>query len=735
MPPLDLNKFKATAPVAGAAPLDISKFKIADQAPVTPEAPADTRNVAQKALGVFLDPIIETGVRTGQAAGALLLKGANIVSGGELEKYAKGGQGLDAAMAAYLAKPVKAPITGTEIAPASTETAKDVLGRSAQTIAGGLNPVAAGALYFGGAAARDQGIVPVGEKGSATNIAVNTVAGALGAKIAEVPFRMVAPYIEKAAMKYGQPLIEAVSKYVPSNVAAELEKIAARVPGTPTLPGFASKGIAMGKEGVDYAFNAPFAAAGKAATTLKGGLQRKAVDNLENKYYEWAGATKPGVKRIGKAEAAALAKNKAGTMGEAPPRVLAEARIVPNTEGTKFSTQGQADDLRKSLAPLHEANQNALKEISYATPPADITDLERAALSKAAATRATESERQTLLQNIRKEFRLLRNKYGDTISIVDLGNEKSVYWGPVKFDATKPFKKDMNYNIASAMQKKIETIASDAGFTDVAQLNRTIGDQLGAAKFLEDLNGQTLKHGRLGKLVYQGIGAIAGNTLIPGMGTIYGAVGGDVVARMLMSSSVSNPAKRLILSSIEKKSPEVYQATLKWLAQQGIARDLRLALPVGIQRLGPGVRPDTSSVRSVPAKKTFGLDKSTGQFKRVYTSEPAITGEKAGMRVSDMATAIKAPQTGKVGQKGGVYRYSEKATSDIGKLDEFGVIDKMRNLSVKNFSNGGKINLDAFGEWTDLITKAEKTGAKLSATDINRAREILKLVGTVPKGR
>lgn len=656
---LTLEQIRQTssAPTGGAMSLAQIKAGAGIVSPeVTPAVPEPSG--VQKALGAFLDPIIASGVRAGQAIGALALKGANIATGGAIDKYARGGN-LDEAMRAYLAKPTKLPITGGTLPAVAEETPETIAGRAVSTVAlGAKAPATAGALLLAGSAMQ--------EKKAAPEVAINAVVGAIGGKILEHGFNVVSPYVAKAATKYGKPFVDKIAQYIPDTAKTFLDDLAAKVPKTPALPKAISAGIEKGQEAADYVFNKPLSVVeGKVIQGFKW-AKNKAVDSLESDYYKWAGATKSGVKRIGKIESKQAALNKAGTIGETPQRILAEARVVPEHTGTKFTTKEQADSFRASLKPLHEANDKAIQEASYSTQPTKISDLEKAAVAKARAGSMPEGDRKSLVDHIREEFSLLRERYGETMTIVEQNATKKAYWAGTKFDATKPFKGTAYYNVASSLQKNVEKVASDAGHGDVAQLNRAIGDRMEAARYLESLDGQTLKGGRLGKYVFMGIGASLGSTPA---GRILGALGGDVVAQILISASVSNPAKRILLGNLKVNQPEVYDATIKWLAEQGAARDIRAALPPGIPRLPASTAPDVSGVVSFPAKRTFGVNPETGQFKRVYTSEPAVPGVQEGIKVSDVVSKPKVPEIGQISRKTGgqegIYRYSEKPAGAV----------------------------------------------------------------------
>lgn len=202
------------------------------------------RNTAQNVLGAFLDPIIRTGVRGGQAIANVGLEGINKLSGGALDKYTPEGN-LSQALDRSLNTPMKVPILGTVIDPVKGITKKKIAGDALGTLALGIPsaPVAGGAI---GASMALQ------EEGDTSDVAINTVVGALGGKILEFGFKAVAPYIEKAVTKYGTPMVEKLAQYVPEGSKKFMDDLASKIPTPSTsgkiLPEGASKVIAKGEE-------------------------------------------------------------------------------------------------------------------------------------------------------------------------------------------------------------------------------------------------------------------------------------------------------------------------------------------------------------------------------------------------------------------------------------------------------------------------------------------------------
>ena len=355
----------------------------------------------------------------------------------------------------------------------------------------------------------------------------------------------------------------------------------------------------------------------------------QAVDDLESKYKDISRGWVTTRKMSDKSAATTNAKNKSGTQGRTPERVLAESGIVPQLDGTKFSTKTQSSQLRESTAPLRAANRQALQEASYSTQPVKLSDLESAAIRRARSDKnIAAGTADKLVEKIKKEFETYRKNYGDTVSLIELDDIKAARWESTGFSLTKDDKLagDVDYLIAKAAQRRIEDVAAKAGATDVAQLNRELGDIHQAVKYLEALDGRAVLYGRMGTHMTRLAGAVAGSSGGP-LGTIAGAMGGDVLAGMLRSNYVSSASKRIILKNLRTQDPQSYINTLRWLKNEGLDREMRELLPAP-RFMEMGAPKDQSGVSMAPAAWTAMQDPQTGRFGRAYTQE--VRGQSQG---------------------------------------------------------------------------------------------------------
>jgi hypothetical protein len=372
-----------------------------------------------------------------------------------------------------------------------------------------------------------------------------------------------------------------------------------------------------------------------------GKAKQDAINELESKYTEWSTGTKPGKKLVNGVIKKTEMLDKAGTTGKTPMRTLAENGVVPEIKGTKFDTYIQAESFRNNVNSLQEANRSALAEAGLSTIPSDLNTLEAKAIKYAKTPQNINGGRfDKMEKEIRAEFDLLRKNYPDgKIPLALQDDIKSARWdnvfknkGLVDADVLK---KDSEYAIAKALQKNIEEVATQAGHSEVAQLNREIGDRLEAAKFLESLDGKVLKGGRLGKFVGTVIGSSLGQT-IPGK--IIGALGGNYVADILIKSSVQSPVRRAILKNLETKDPAAYEMTIKWLAEQDSLRGARLALPAGqTQPIVNSGRPIISFPKNVEGQY---VGKEVATQLKSPNAQQTMTATKS---VANIPTSIPLP--------------------------------------------------------------------------------------------
>lgn len=381
----------------------------------------------------------------------------------------------------------------------------------------------------------------------------------------------------------------------------------------------------------------------KYAFTPKAQKVSQAINELEDTYRDINRGWVQTRKASAKAERVTELKNASGTTGRTPERVLAESGIIPEHEGTQFKTRAQADKLRASTKTLREANRNALREAQLSTTPVNIDDFEREAITRARSPKNIANGTADAMENgIRKAMAGYRKNYGKSIPLQTLDDIKSGRWEQTGFSLTKEDRLagDVDYIIGKTAQDTIENTAAKAGATDVAQLNREIGDLLEAAKFLDNLDGKAVAYGKMGTHMLRLAGAIAGSKGGP-LGSLAGAMGGDVLADILRSTRIAGPVKRLLLRDLERTNPAAYTKTLQWLKEQGLEREVRALLPEPSFIPARPKTPTPSGIEITPAAKgPVGFDPKTGRYKATFTSQPQ--GNLPSLKNEYKAQTIKA---------------------------------------------------------------------------------------------
>ncbi len=278
-------------------------------------------------------------------------------------------------------------------------------------------------------------------------------------------------------------------------------------------------------------------------------------------------------------------------------------------------------------------NRNVLKEVEQSTSPTKVDEVELQAIKNIRSSNNTSAIKDQMVEKARKEFAAAKAEYGDSLPVTLMDDIKSTQWKATKFDSAVPqLERDVHYAVGNAYKDAIEKRAMEAGATDVAQLNRHIGDIQEAAKFLEGLNGKVVKGGTITRLTSRLIGATAG-AHFGVLGTILGAVTGDAVAGALVSNSIATPVKRLILKQIEQTDPAAYKRAIQWLKDQKIFKKELLQIGPGDATRNPVPIPLNGPTSFEPAAK------------RITTSSPAMKLLPAGTPGGATGVPISLPES------------------------------------------------------------------------------------------
>ncbi len=538
----------------------LSKYRSAraSGAPAYKPSSEPQKSFGDKALGVVKSIVSAPATMVARPVEALAVGGARLFGGQEAaDKTANAIDDFAKDKLGGFVAPI--PRSGAEV--------KQDAGRAIQTVALGAPGVASGGALFGVGNSLEQG-----NDLFSTQTAFQGVLGAGAGKVLDL---------------IGKPLLNSFGKVIGKITPQVLKDVAAKgsaaisefAANHSILPKAASDVINKTSSKIESILNAPADLAKKLVQSRAGVAEKQ----LEDKYVElFEGGSPSKQKQFFNTQKATEAKNAAGTEGTPPQRTLAEAHVIPKQEGNKIKTLEQADEFRATASPFQKINRTALQEIEKTVPKVNLLDQEEKAVALIKTPRnINEGTAKSLEKEIRSEYSDLRSHYGDDVPITVLDDIKSARWKPIKFDkfnANRPLLGDANYAIAKTAQKTIENTASSVGAEDIAQVNRHIGDIMEGAKYLEGLNGRTIKGGGLDKLALKGAGFLLGNS-IPAK--IAGYFGGEAVANMIIANKISGPIQRMILKNIEsKEGPAALKATVKWIEEQ---RAARAATPAPLQ--------------------------------------------------------------------------------------------------------------------------------------------------------
>jgi len=281
--------------------------------------------------------------------------------------------------------------------------------------------------------------------------------------------------------------------------------------------------------------------------------------------------------------------------GKDPAQFLADKKIVPEINGTKFNTQSAIDKVTASEAPLNKVMRQVLEDNPTEV---NINDLRQKVLDAMDnSTNKAKNLTGDLQKQVNDEFNQYQKSYAsdeikaevksieadktlsasekaDAIQVAyDKATFKQTDLQDIKigkaqqsriFDQTRPqWRSNVDYTISKTARQTIEDSTKDV---NVKALNKYIGDHEDTINMLQKLDGQTVKGGRLSKYVGTAIGATLGNTL---PGKIAGALGGNYVADAIMNLSVDNPLRNYLLKYAETNEPEVMAEVKAMMEKQG----------------------------------------------------------------------------------------------------------------------------------------------------------------------
>ena len=88
----------------------------------------------------------------------------------------------------------------------------------------------------------------------------------------------------------------------------------------------------------------------------------------------------------------------------------------------------------------------------------------------------------------------------------------------------------------------------------ISALNKELGNYASAIRFLNKANGRNIKGGMLGKLIYKGIGAIAGAASGNPIGALAGAEVAGKASDVIRNPSLRTSVRQKVLKKLKPKN-------------------------------------------------------------------------------------------------------------------------------------------------------------------------------------
>lgn len=314
--------------------------------------------------------------------------------------------------------------------------------------------------------------------------------------------------------------------------------------------------------------------------------QQRAIDKIAGAYEDAAGATKTGV--IGMSKTAAK-----GLQPQA--EFLSYAGIPPETQeinGRRVFTTG-ADSSSQQTIQDRLSNLTNLRDKAIETTQAtgNLENLRQEMLGQA-DKEFFGTARQSVKNHVNQEFDAYKGQYGqgsDEIPLADVNKIKIDLQGKTRYDATRPtILTQANKMMSNVVKTQVEDIAGKNGSPAIQELNKIIQQHIDALGFLNKINGQTIKGGRVGTYIKEGIGgsiglsmnhALGGGLIGEIIGGAGGAYGGNLVSRWLQKLSVGGPMTAATLGRMASEEPQIVQKFLEYLGETNGQRIAPTLLP------------------------------------------------------------------------------------------------------------------------------------------------------------
>ncbi len=398
-------------------------------------------------------------------------------------------------------------------------------------------------------------------------------------------------------------------------------------------------------------------------------------------------------------------------------------------DGKNYNTSDTVDQLRQDAIKMsNEGLRPAIEQASYSTPKISVDDvIKQATKQLQGAKNATLSSKEAQLSKLLKEGELLKEKYPEGMSLLDMHDNRITYSMNGGFS---PIGDPSVNNIATvnrAFSKTLDNLVAQNIPEDLPYkaFQKELSRQFQAADYLNALNNKAVPRSILqdvAKTTAKVAGAAVGNAV---GGGVLGTVGGYHLGGTLESAfeNMPNPAKAYFLRNIQQSNPEAFTALKDYIGNKEAQKLLQLALPAPSE-LGTSKNPIITPSPTTYEKGVPKPDYSNSLDQSGSVNQPIIKptiNTNIPDTVSQTIKKVKELPTSTINTTiENHLTTAENLTNELSKAEfkKLGGIDKLLERTVTNISD--QLKSQGFAKIATQIKKIDLDKIK-SLDDLDTA--------------
>lgn len=319
--------------------------------------------------------------------------------------------------------------------------------------------------------------------------------------------------------------------------------------------------------------------------------QQNAVEKVQSIWEDAAGSTKTGIKNMSQTASKGLTAN---------PEFLANAGILPETSevngrvvfntGEDSAAQQTIQNRIKALSELRDASldHGPIQDLGegmtahYEAPTVNFEDLRQQMLSQAekdysgTAMNTAKAQINAEMDALKADPKYAINPNGE-MTATQTSKIKTYLQGRAGLDKlTNGLQAQVFDTMQNTSKKAVEDAAEASNNPDVKAVNKIIQQHYDALKFLDKINGQTIKGGRLGTYLKEAVGSAVGGSIGTALGgpagTVFGTLagykGGEIVSGLMQKMAAGGPFTAATFGRMATQEPEVVQRLLRYVGSE-----------------------------------------------------------------------------------------------------------------------------------------------------------------------